>query len=542
MGHRWLSLALAAAVAACLTACGDGREDGRAGGRGESGPVIYHRGNTAEPASLDPHRMSGLWESHIARDLFVGLMTDAADGSVIYGAAQSHTVSADGKSYMFSLRPDHRWSDGTPVTAEDFVYSFRRMLDPATKAQYAALLYPIAGAQAVHRGVSGPERLGVSAPDPMTVRIDLAYPAPFLLEMLTHQATYPVPRHVIAAHGADWTEPGVMVSNGPYLLKAWRANDALKLAKNPEFYDAQTVQIDTVYYYPTDDIPAALRRFRRGKLDTNNDFPIQRIDWLQKNLPEETRVHPSILTEYVTFNTRVAPFDNRSVRMALAMTIDRGVIAKEIMRTGNEPAYALVPPGIVNYPHTARFGWADRPYEVRLDEARRIMEAAGYGPDTPLKATYRYRRGVDNRRRAVAMAAMWKDIWVDLQLTDSEVGLHYADLGAGNFQIADAGWVADYNDPKNYLFLLNSSTGQFNYGAYANGVYDALLERADQTADAAERGRILAEAEQIMLDDAPIAPLVFATSRNLVARHVLGFVDNAEDQHPTRFLRIDRSR
>ena len=214
--------------------------------------VVYHRGNTAEPASLDPHRLQGVEEMTIANDLFLGLMTDAADASPLYGAARSHEINEDGTVYTFAMREGHVWSDGAPVTAADFVFAYRRFLNPETAAQYAALFYPIKNARAVNAGDLPPEALGVSAPDPGTLVIELERPAPYLLELLTLPPAFPVPEHVIAGHGADWVKRENFVSNGPFRLGEWRPNDYIRMEKNPLFFDAENVRIDTVYAYPTD--------------------------------------------------------------------------------------------------------------------------------------------------------------------------------------------------------------------------------------------------------------------------------------------------
>ncbi len=533
--------ALVFGLGGALTAC-DGGAPTQAPTQ-ETASVVLHRGNSGEPASLDPHRMSGIWEINIGRDLFLGLMTDAADGSPIPGAAESFVVSEDGKTYTFTIREGHTWSDGVPVTAEDFVFAFRRILKPETAAEYASLLYMIKNAAAINAGEAAPESLGARADDPMTLVVELEYPAPFLPQVLTHQAAFPVPRHLIEQYGDDWARAGTMVTNGAYVLAEWRPNDHIRLQKNPAFYDAANVAIDTVYFYPTDDRASAVRRFRAGEIDINNDFPIQQLEFLRKNLKEDVvRIAPYLLSNCIFVNTAVAPFDKVEVRRALSMAIDRDVLARDIMRSGQIPSYAFVPPNIVNYPHTAALSFKELPMDERIAQARALMAEAGFGPDKPLRVTLRHREGQDHRNVAIAIGAMWKQVFVEAELLNTELKTHYADLRTGNYALADGGWVADYNDAKNYLFLLETKTGYLNYTNYSNPAFDALVEQADQTANIAERGRILAEAEQLMLADSPILPTFADTSRNLVGRHVLGFVDNPENKHPTRFLAIDESK
>ncbi|MGF1456798.1 MAG: peptide ABC transporter substrate-binding protein [Alphaproteobacteria bacterium] len=532
--------ALAIGLGASVTAC-----DGGAPSKG-SAPVreeiVLHRGNSGEPSSLDPHRISGIWESNIGRDLYLGLFTDAADGTPIPGAAESYSVSDDGLTYTFTMRDGHTWSDGVPVTADDFVFAFRRILDPATAAEYASLLYVLKNAAAINAGEAPLESLGARAEDPGTLVLTLDYPAPFLPQLLTHQAAYPVPRHVIEDQGDDWVKAGTMVTNGAYVLGEWLPNDHVRLEKNPRFYDAENVAIDRVFFYPTDDRASAVRRFRAGELDLNNDFPIQQLEFLRRTRPDAVRLAPFLLSNCIFVNTQVAPFDRVGVRRALSMAIDRDVLARDIMRSGQTPSYAFVPPEIVNYPHTAALSFRDQSMEDRIAKARSLMAEAGYGPDNPLRVTLRHREGQDHRNVAIAIGAMWKQIHVEAELLNTELKTHYADLRTGNFVLADGGWVADFNDAKNYLFLLETKTGYLNYTNYSNPAYDALVEQADGTGDIAERGRLLAEAEQLMLADSPVLPTFVDTSRNLVGEHVLGFVDNPDNKHPSRFLSIDETR
>ncbi len=535
---RMVLPAALAGLCLALIACGPDPE--RPANAPDEG-VVYHMGNTAEPASLDPHRVQGVEEMAVVNDLFAGLMTDAADASPLPGAAESYTISPDGLTYTFTMRDGHVWSDGTPVTAEDFVFAHRRFLDPATAAQYAALFYPIKNARAVNGGTLPPEALGVAAPDARTYVMTLEHPAPYLPELLTLPPSFPVPRHVIAAHGADWIKAENMVSNGAYTLSDWRPNEVIRLEKNPTYFDAPTVAIDTVFVYPTEDRGAAIRRFRAGELDSNSDVPAAQVPLLRETMPQVLRISPRLQTLYVTFNTRIAPFDDPRVRTALAMALDRRTIAEDIFNGLFVPAYAFVPPGIANYPGTARFGWADDAIADRRAKARSLLEEAGFSDETPLRFTFRVYSGTDNRRRAVAMAAMWADIGVEARILQAENKSHLAAVRAGNFEVADANWVADFNDPVNYLFLLDSETGQLNYSGYANPAYDALLARAERTLDLTARGALLSEAETMMLADTPIAPVLYGTNRAVVGPHVRGYVDNAVNEHPTRFLRIDEA-
>jgi len=509
--------------------------------QGEDGIVTLHRGNSAEPSSLDPHRASGTWENNIIGDMFVGLYTEDAEGAPVLGAAESHSVSEDGLTHTFVMREGAVWSDGEPVTAYDFEYAFRRILNPAMAAEYAAILYLIDNAEAINTGrESDFTQLGVHALDARTLEIDLNRPAPFLPWLLTHYTTFPVPMHAVEEFGDQWTRPENFVSNGAYTLEDWTPNDHVTTVKNPLFYDADNVAIDQVNYYPTDDASSALRRFRAGELDLNTDFPSQQIDWLRENMPDDVRVAPYITTSYIAVNTVRPPFDDVRIRRALAMAIDRDTIAYEILKVGQTPAYTLVPPLIPNYtPPQADF--ASLTQQERISAAQELMREAGYGPDNMLQFVYRYRESIDNRRVAVAISQFWSQIYVDVDLVNTETATHYDDLRTGNFDLGDAGWVADFPDAENYLFLVDSNSGQLNYGNYSNSTYDALLAQAAQTADLDERAAILAQAEAIIMYDMPLIPTTYGVSKAIVAPQVHGWVDNPVNIHRTRFMSIDES-
>ncbi len=501
---------------------------------------VIHIGNSGEPDTLDPHHASGTWENTIIGDMFLGLTTEAADGSVIPGAAESWEVSDDGLVYTFELR-DHVWSDGTPVTAEDFVFSLRRILNPETAAKYASILYTIKNAQPINEGViTDLGELGVRALDEKTLEITLESPTPYFIEQLTHYTAFPVPRHKVEELGDDWVKPGNLVSNGAYTVVEWVPNSQIKSVKNPQFYDADNVSIDTVFYYPTEERAAALKRFRAGELDVNTDFPSDQIDWLRENMPDETRIFPYLGIYYYAINVREAPFDNRALRQALSMAIDREAITDKVLRTGELPAYSFVPPGTGNYGEPAYVDWKDMAYADRVTRARELMAEAGFGPDNPLKLQLRYNTSENHKKVAIAVAAMWKQLGVQTELFNSEVKVHYNDIQEGNFQIARAGWIADYNDAQNFLFLLQTSTGKLNYSGYSNPEFDRLMDEAARTTDLEARAEILRQAEALAMADQPYMPIYYYVSKNLVAKHVKGWVDNTKDVHRTRFLRIER--
>jgi oligopeptide transport system substrate-binding protein len=524
-------LAAATAAALALAACGEG------GAAPESAARVLHRGNTAEPLSLDPHKSSGVWENAIIGDMFIGLFTEDPAGEPVPGMAERWEVSDDGLVWTFTLR-EATWSDGAPVTADDFVFSLRRILDPATLSQYASILYAIKNAHGVNGGELQSEDLGVRAIDARTLEITLEHPAPYLPGLLTHYTSFAIPSHVVREHGDAWVQPQNIEVNGPYKLAEWRTNDFVHVVRNDSFFDAENVCIDEVYYYPTTDNNTAERRVRNGELDLNSDFPGARIDFFREQIPGYVHTHPYLMTAYLSFNTTVEPFDDKRVRMALSMAIDRDFIVDRVLKDGRQTTYALVPPGVANYGVGARTSWQDQPIEERRAEARRLLEAADFGPNNPLRFEYSHRNTRDNPRVAPVLQSDWRQIapWVDVQITGIEAQIHYQNLRAKNFQVADGGWVADYNDAQNFLYLFESRAGPMNYAGFSNPRYDSLVELSSFVLDVEERAALMREAEQILLDEAPIAPLWHEVNRNLVNPRVTGWVDNAVDIHRTRYL------
>jgi len=499
------------------------------------GKVCLLKGNSSEPATLDPHKVTGTWEDNIVSDLIVGLVTDDAAGRAIPGMAERWTTSADGLTWTFYLR-DALWSDGVPVTADDFVFSLRRIMLPETASEYASLLYLIKNAQAVNEGKAAKETLGVRALTPKVLEITLEHPAPYLPELAKHQTMYPVPRHVVEKWGAAWSQPAHYVGNGPFRLTEWRLGDYVKVVRNPRFYDADKVCLDEIYYYPTNDAISAERRVKRGELDVNDDIQSNRIAFLRQEMPGYVRTHTYLGVAYLVFNTHVPAFKDRRVRVALDMAIDRDFITKKLLRGGQVPAYTFVPPGVANYQPATPPAWANWPLERRQAAARVLLAQAGYGPGNPLRTSIKHRNTPDPMLFMPAIQADWKAIGVHADLMQNETQIAYAAYRARDFEVADAAWIADFNDAMSFLYLQQSSTGAQNYGDYKSPVFDALLAKADHQPDVKLRANDLAEAEAVMLRDATVAPVFFYVNKNLVSPKVTGWVDNIIDHHRSKYL------
>jgi len=499
---------------------------------------ILRRGNLAEPYSLDPHHTTGLNEANILGEILLGLYTESQNGDPMLGAAESAETSPDGLKWTFKIR-DHKWSDGSPVTSDDFLFSFQRIFDPKTAAEYVNVLYPIKNSEAIATNKMAMDKLGVSAPDAKTLVIELDHPAPFLPELLMHQTAFPIKRSLFQKYASGFTKPGVMLANGPYVLSEWRPHDHVKLVKNAHFYDAANVKIDAIYFYPLDDDLAALKKYRAGELDVQDRFPIAMRDWIKKNIPNEVHQATALWTQYTSFNSRRKPFDDVRVRKALAMALDRKALAEEVLGGSyGEPALNVLPPGTANVDRSAEVEWVGKTMDERRAEAKRLLAAAGFGPGHPLHFTYNFSTNTDNRRIAVAMQSMWKDIGAEVEIESRESKVHQKLLQARDFDVAGDGWILDYNDAKNQLYLFQGSTIEMNYSSYHSTAYDALLVKADAEPDKDARAKILGQASAQLLSDMPVSPSFFPYQRQLVKPYVLGWVTNPRRINRTRFLDI----
>ena len=500
------------------------------------------RGNAGEPKSLDPHRATGTWENHIIGDMLMGLYTEAADATPILGAADDVKTSADGLRWTFHIRP-HTWSDGKPVTANDFVFAYRRIFDPKFAAEYREILYPIKNAVKVSEGKLSLDKLGVSAPDAQTLVIELENPAPYLPQLLTHYTAFPLPQHVVEKYKNEWVKPGKMVTNGPYMLLEWRPNDHITLVKNPKFYDAANVKIDRVTFYPLEDDLAALKRYRGGEVDIQERWPLTERKWLKENIPNEARSFTYLGVTYATFNMTKKPFNDVRVRKAVAEAIDRHVLEKDIFFDSyGKEAFSFLPPGLGGVEHSAEVPYAKMTMDARRAEAKQLLAAAGYGPDKPLRFGFNYNNYPDNKRQAVAIQAMMKQIGVEVELLPGEPKVHYDNLKTKNFEAALAAWVFDFSDAKNILYLFESTTGQLNYGGYSNPAYDAVMKRADAEPNGEMRAKLLGQAHTMLMTDLPAAPIFYQLDRPLVKPYVLNFVENERRVFRSRWMDIGDKR
>lgn len=524
---------LAAALLLLLAAC----SRGGTGSQTVHAPDYLVRGNGAEIKSLDPHYIDGQWEANVVGDALIGLTTDAADGTPMPGAATSWETSADGMTWTFHMR-DHVWSDGRPVTAEDFVYAWRRILEPARGAPYAYYLWLIKNAKAISDGKMPTSALGIEAPDDKTVVVHLEHPAPYMLEYLLHQAVFPVPRHVVLQKGDAWAKPDNYVGNGPYLPKEWVPNDHITMVKNPRFYDAANVRLKTIIYKPTSDTLAALKAIRAGELDTQNLVPNAEIGWMKKNIPHTLQLNTFLGVAYLTPNMRRKPFQDIRMRRAISLALDREILTSRILKLGEPAAYHFVPPHVANYPDGAHVDFQSLPPQARLDKARWLMNQMGYGPSNHFHTTYDSTTTPDSKRTAAATQAMLRRIYIDVDIVNSDTQIFYKKLQNGEFDLGPGVWIGDFNDPGTFLDLLRAGSGN-NYGGYDNPRYDALMDKANLMLDLKARGALLRRAEQIALDDVAVIPTRFVVTQDIVEPYVKGWIPNVRDFNRSRWLWID---
>ena len=502
---------------------------------GPAAADVLRVANPGHPASLDPHRITGVWENRIVGDMLVGLTTEGPEGAVVPGAAESWTVSDDGLQYEFTLR-EHNWSDGEPVTANDFVFAFRRMMSGETTSPYAQFFWALENGRAVTAGDLPPEALGVGAPAPDRLVIRLERRTPYFLGLLMHFAAFPVPQHAVEAHGEDWTKPANMPANGAFRLALRVPNDHVLLERNPRFWDAESVRLDGVRYFGLEDRDAALLRFRAGELDVLRDFPASRTEWLRERMPEAVHTAPYLGLSFLAVNHARPELRDARVRRALSMALDRSTITDKVLGSGERPAFSLVPPGTAGYPQPAHPAWHNQPMPARRAAAQALMQSAGFGPGQPLRLRLRYPQSENERRVAIALQSMWRAIHVDLELQRAETAIHYAALQQGDFDLGLASWLAVYDDPQTFTLLLQTESGP-DCPANPGGLeHDRLTAAAARAGDATARARLLHEAEALAVREQALIPVYHHVSRNLVSPRVTGWEDNMLDVNRSRYL------
>lgn len=512
-------------------------EDGRPRPEALAEDQELHRGNGEEPQTLDPHRADGVPTLNILRDLFEGLTTTAPDGRIVPGAAGRWDISRDGMTYTFYLRENGRWSNGEPLTAGDFVFSFRRAVDPDTAAAYGRMLAPIENAVPVLAGEMPPDALGVEALNDRTVQIRLDDPTPYFLGLLTHASTYPVHRPSLEQHGTDFVRPPFLVSNGAFRLAEWAPRSRIALDRNPNYHGVDDVLIDRVVYYPIEDENTEFQRFRAGDLDWTDQVPANQFRWLNQNLAQALSVSPWFGTYFFGFNLTRPPFENSlELRRALTLAVDRTILTDKVTQFGEIPSFNLVPEGLPDYPPPVP-EYADWTQEEREARARELYQQAGYGENRPLEVELRYNTSENHRKIAVAIAAMWKQaLGVQTRLVNEEFRVFLQNRQLKRVTEAfRAGWIGDYQDAFTFLELFHSEHRR-NDSGYSNPRYDRLLEQIAEERIPARRRNLMVEAERMLLADQVVLPVYTYVTKRLVDPLLKGWEENVMDLHPSHHM------
>jgi len=533
----YLFAAFCATIIAVLTGCGHRESLVQIADRDQQFRIC----DGDEPGDLDPQTTIGQIEHDIMLALFEGLViADPKDVSPKPGVAESWDISPDARVYTFHLRHNARWSNGDPITSHDFIESHRRMLLPSLGAQYAYMLYAVTNAEAFNNGkITNFDEVGFKAPDDFTLQVTLHDPTPYLLTMMTHDSWYPVPVKVIEKYGAvddrsnPWTRPGRLVCNGPFVLKEWRMNSHILVTKNPLYWDAASVRLNSIYFDPTTSLDTDERMYRSGQLHTVLTAPPSKVAFYRKNKPDLIKVYTIFATYLYKFNTTHPPLNDRRVRLALALALDRRAIAETVARGGEAPAYSLVPPGAAGYIPEA---------EIKEDvpRARQLLAEAGFpdGANFP-KISLLFNTLQSHKAIAEACQQMWKkNLNIDIALRNEEWKVYLDSERRMDYDLSRSSWVGDYPDPSTFMELFVTDGGN-NETGWGNKEYDRLVAIGGFTNNTAVRWDAYHEAEAILMNEMPFIPIYFYTQARLIRPSVKGWYPNLTDQHDYKFVYLD---
>jgi oligopeptide transport system substrate-binding protein len=525
---------------ACLAAAGCSDKNptaSTASSPSSSAPKILRVGNGTEPQDLDPHVVTGVPEHKIITALFEGLVTYAADGGIAPGVAQYWDISDDGLVYTFHLRDTAKWSNGEPITSEDFVRSFQRILTPSLGAEYAYKLFPLVGAEDFNTGkLTDFSKVGATAVDALTLRLTLTNPTPFLLESLNHYAWFPVHLPTVekfggaARKGTAWTRPGNIVSNGPFNLVSWKPNQVITVTRSPTYWDHDNVKLDGIEFYAIDNADSEERLFRTGGLDYCYGLPLSKIETYRREHPDTYRATPYYGVYYYRLNVTKKPLDDQRIRRALALAIDRESIVKNILRdAGQTPADNFTPPS-AKFTSTARIAGD-------LAEAKRLLAEAGYpdGKDMP-SVEILFNTSDSHRVIAEAIQQMWKTrLGVNATITNQEWKVFLDTNRTLNYQISRAGWIGDYDDPHTFLELWVTGGGN-NQTGWSNADYDRLLRTALETRTEADRMAVYQKLEALLADEVPVIPIYFYTRVYAISPKVKNWITTPLDNRGWKWI------
>ena len=485
---------------------------------------VIVRNNGTEPQSLDPHKIEGVAESHLSRDLFEGLVIINDDGEMESRIADAWEHD-DFTTWRFKLKPGIKWSNGDPLTAHDFEYSWKRLVDPKTGSPYASYLQyaHMVNVDEIIAGTLSSDELGVKALDDTTLEITLTTAVPYLPKLLAHTAMAPVPQKVIAEYGDQWTNVGKFVGNGAYKLKNWQVNEFIRLDRNPHYWDNQNTVIDEVTFLPITSEVTEAQRYRAGEIDITATIPIDLFKKLQSEIPDEINISPYLCTYYYGINNSREPFTDIRVREALKLALDQELLTNKVKAQGDIPAYSFTPPYISGLEQLTRPEWFDMPMAERSAHAKALLKEAGYDESNPLKIKLLYNTSDLHKKMAIAASSILKqNAGIEMTLDNSEWKTYADSRRQGNYDVVRASWCADYNEPSSFLNMMVGGSS-VNTVHYKSDEFDALMKKTLTAKDDAERAQFYQEAEEKLDADSVIIPIFYFANLRLVKPHVGGY-------------------
>jgi oligopeptide transport system substrate-binding protein len=533
---------ISALAVLCLLVVGCARREAPVEAGVRTGTLLV--GNLAEPQDLDPHTATIYTDQNIITVLFEGLTAiDERTSRPVAAAAVRWETSADGLTWIFHLRPDLRWSNGEPLTADDFVQAWRRELSPALAAETAYLLYAVKNAEAFNTGkISEAAALGFAAPDTRTVTIVLERPTPYLAVLTALPAWFPVNPRVLARHGATtqrgtaWTRPGNLVGNGPFTLEEWTPNARLAVVKSPTYWDAARTRLARVVFFPIESADVEERAFRAGQLHLTNNLPTAKIAAYRESEPEKLRLDPLLSTVFLRFNVAKPPLDHPKVRRALSLAIDRDAISRSVLSGARPPADHLVPDDCAGYTSRAHV-------PTDFAAARRLLAEAGFAGGQGMPAFEVQVRNDEFQPKVleVIQAGWQRELGVRITIAPLEQKTWIQNQQSLNYTISGSSWVGDFVDPVTFLDLFSSANGN-NWTNWSNANYDRWIADAARTTDGGQRYELFQQAEALLLEEAPIAPIFFGAQTYLIRPSVKGWEPSLLGLHRFQAVRLEEER
>ncbi|MBF7096461.1 peptide ABC transporter substrate-binding protein [Alkalibacter mobilis] len=517
-------LSILLVLALVFSACSGGSDDN--GNGDDAQPKILRTNNSSEPGSLDPALAQGTHESWVLDHVFEGLMKKSQTGEVVPGMAESYKMSDDGLTYTFKIRDDVKWSNGEPVTAHDFEYSWKRALDPETAAYYSYQFYYIKGGEAYNTGTGTVEDVGVKAIDDTTLEVVLENPAGFFLELTSFYCYFPVSKDVVEEN-PDWAkDPSTYVSNGPFLLTEWVHNASITLSKNDEYYDADMIKLDGIEFSILDDENTAWQRYEGGEFDFLTPLPQTVVAQMTADNNPELVIGTDLATYYYNLNTEVKPFNNLKVRQALSMAIDRESIVVDVAQGGQASAEGVVPFGIPDETGADFRDASGNHVTYDAAAAKTLLEEGlaeeGMTIEDMSNVTLLYNTNEAHKKIAQAIQEMWRTaLGVEINLENVDFQVKLDREKAGDYEISRAGWIGDYIDPLTFIDLWVTD-GPYNDANFSNAEYDAFVNTARNSTDQAERMEAMRNAEELLMGEMPVIPIYFYTQPYAQKSYVTG--------------------